>query len=187
MKLKVRFAKCLCCQNERHKTEVKQILSILDKRNSRLYPNLKGWNLDSYKELIDSYFYWACDYCLTNGSAVLSNMSDGQGTETPHLAYFDTSFLCKVCGIECVFTVSEKKAWYEQYQLPISSIPDKCLKCRKNQKLLREQNKLLSDLIKKEVANLTEQEIEQVIAIYTKWEKNDKVGYYTSILKKRYR
>ena len=185
-KVKSGYAKCACCRTERHRTEVKQVLSILDKQNARLFRKLKGWGFDAYAELLDSNFYWACDYCLDTGVAVVSSMSAGQGTETPHLAYFDTTFVCNSCGIESVFSIAEKKAWYEQYNLPKSARPSKCLKCRKTESLKKDQNKLLSDLLEKKVTSLTDQELEQVIAIYTEWEKADKVAFYRAVLKKRH-
>jgi hypothetical protein len=167
---------------------VEKILSILDKRNALFFKNyqeLKKWMLNTYGELIDSNFLWACDYCLQSKAAVLSDISFNKGSYTPNLAYFDSTFSCCNCGVEWVFTTSEKKAWYETYKLPINSKPDLCLNCRRKKWLRKDQNTYLSELLGKDIATLTDSEVADIIAIYTDWAKADKVSYFQSVLVKR--
>ncbi len=185
VKVKTKYAKCPCCKIDRHKTGVKQALSFFDKQNKRLYPSLKNWGIDSYAELIDSDYYWACDYCLQTGVAVTSSLTSGKGTDIQHLAYFDTEFDCKSCGVKWIFTKAEKKAWYEQYHLPSRSAPDKCLDCRRAQKLHKEQNNVLSLLLERESADLAIGELKQIIEIYEAWGKSDKAAFYRSLLTHR--
>ena len=44
---------------------------------------------------------------------------------------------------------------------------------------------MLSDILKKEATDISSNELETVIEIYTKWEKEEQAKYYQAILRKR--
>ncbi|MGV3696173.1 zinc-ribbon domain containing protein [Flavobacterium sp.] len=103
----------------------------------------------------------------------------------PHLAYADKLLDCHSCKKGFVFSKEEKKAWYESYTLPISAQPDNCLDCRRKIQKHNAENKLLSEILKKEEDAITDDELEQVVGIYTSWDKMEQSKYYLSLLIKR--
>lgn len=139
----------------------------------------------AYGSFVDSNFEWACDRCLENKKAILATPELQESPWSAHLAYCDTQLYCSSCKKEFLFRKEEKKVWYESYKLPINAQPSNCLDCRRNSQNLHAQNKTLSEILKKPEIEMTNDELYQVIGIYTLWNKVEKAKYYQSILSKR--
>lgn len=184
---KTKYAKCPCCLTDKHRTEMRKTMSILEKIHKNEFKNYNELNLYNYTygSFIDSNFEWACDYCLESKRAVLANPVLQQTPFTPHIAYFDTLFKCNSCKEEFMFKKEEKKVWYESYKLPIDAQPDKCLDCRRKIRKQNSENKILSEILEKPEAEIKVNELEKVVEIYTTWNKMKKAKYYQSMLNKR--
>lgn len=162
-------------------------IAILEKIEKKDYKYYKELKLDKYTygSFIDSPFEWACDSCLENKKAILAIPGLQETPWTPHLAYSDTQLNCNSCKIEFLFRKEEKKAWYESYQLPINAQPTSCLDCRRNTRKQISENKIISEILKKSEIEIADNELEDVVEIYTSWDKMEKAKYYQSILNKR--
>lgn len=186
-KLKNKLATCPCCLTERHRTEMQTCISILEKIERQEFKHYKELQLDQYTygSFIDSTFAWACDICLKNKTAILAIPGLQVTPWTPHLAYFDTQLTCYTCKKEFLFKKEEKKAWYESYKLPIKVKPNHCLNCRRKDQKQNSENKTISEILKKPEIEISDTELEEVVEIYTLWDKMEKAKYYQSILNKR--
>lgn len=183
-KNKNKLAQCPSCLNYSHKSDIKHCISILEKLERASLKQYKEFGFETFTSFINANFSWACDNCLQDSKANLANPGLQETPWTPHLAYFDTRLNCYQCKEDFVFSKEEKKIWYESYKLPIKAVPDNCLNCRRSIKLQKNQNKELSDILKKEENQLTLEEFEIIIDIYEDWGKTDKVKYYQSLQKK---
>lgn len=172
---------------ERHRTEMQTCVSILEKIERQEFKHYKELQLDQYTygSFIDSNFEWACDSCLEKKKANLAIPGLQETPSTPHLAYFDTQLNCYSCKKEFLFKKEEKKAWYESYKLPSNAQPNNCLDCRRKTQMHNSENKTISEILKKSEIEITENELQEVVGIYTSWDKMEKAKYYQSILNKR--
>jgi len=182
---KKRYAKCPSCITEKHRTEMETSLSILEKTERKEYKHYKELNIDTYKSFIDSNFEWACDDCFKLKKAIVATPGSQIYSGSPHLAYYDMKLICNKCGIDFLFSKEEKKLWYESLGFGLYSIPNNCLKCRKDLRQLKSENTTLSEILKKDESNLAIDELEKIIEIYSDWHKGDKAKYYESLLRKR--
>lgn len=64
-------------------------------------------------------------------------------------------------------------------------MPLNCLKCRKEIRIFKIQNKVLSQILKKDVKEISIEELSQVVKIYYEWDKTDKFNFYSKIIKAR--
>ncbi len=178
----MKYAKCKCCGILRDQSEVLISLSVLKKthgvKNSDHECNWFEW-------LIDSDFKWACDQCISDKKALVSNLSQQSRTSSPDLSYYDIRLTCKRCKNEFTFTKEEKKNWYEQLKFHIKSIPLYCLICRKEIRRLKYQNKTLSQVLKKNPEDMTIDELSQIVQIYDEWDKKDKFNFYSRLIRER--
>lgn len=101
----------------------------------------------------------------------------------PNLAYFDSKRVCRKCNINFFFTKEEKTFWYEKLKFILDSHPLNCISCRKNIRILKKENTLLSILLKKPESELNLEDLNTIILVYSAWGKTEKVKYYTSMLK----
>ncbi len=186
-KPKKKYAKCPSCLTDRHRTEMTLCLSILEKIERKEFKHYKELNIDTYNSFIDSKFEWACDFCLNEGKAILANPGLQTYAWTPHLAYHDIDLVCRTCGTSFKFTKEEKQLWYEKLKLWIDSEPANCLKCRRQQRLLKTENKKLSDILRKRENEITIDELKTVSDIYRKWDKVEKAKLYEAIIRKKNR
>lgn len=186
-KSKTKLAVCPCCLTEKHRTELQTCISILEKREKQEFKHYKELKLDQYTygSFVDSNFEWACDSCLDTRKAILAIPELQETPFETHLAYFDTQLHCNSCKKEFLFRKEEKKAWYELYKLPINAQPNNCLDCRRNTQRQNSENKTISEILKKPEIEITDNQLEEVIRIYTSWDKMEKAKYYQSILNKR--
>ncbi|HEX6427904.1 MAG TPA: zinc-ribbon domain containing protein, partial [Niastella sp.] len=157
-------------------------LAILEEMEKKEYKHYKELNIDTYNNFIDSSFEWACDVCLQNKKAILASPAQQNTSLTPSLAYHDIEKNCRTCGAEFTFTKEEKKLWYEQLKFWIDSEPVNCLKCRRQIRLLKAENKTLSDILQKDEQEITIDELKIVSDIYRKWDKIEKVKFYESMV-----
>ena len=143
--------------------------------------------LISYQKFVNNHLTWACDGCLKSKKALLARPSFQTHSPIgePHYAYFDSRFTCRTCKEKFVFSKEEKQYWYEKLQFWVFSTPVNCASCRKEIRELKAENTTLSDLLRKQEGDLTQEELETVRGIYEKWGKEDKVNYYTAVLRKR--
>jgi len=185
-KQKKKYAKCPCCNKEKHRTEMKMVIAQKEQLDRASYGKYyKELDIDTYGGFIDSNFDWACDACLESKKAVKANPNTQNYCWYPYYAYFDLSINCKTCKSEFVFSKEEKKFWFESLKFWIDSEPVNCVTCRKEIRQLKKENKILSDILSKKEDDISFTELEKVIEIYTIWQKEDRVKYYQSVLKKR--
>ncbi len=184
---KKKYAKCPCCLTERHRTELTVCLSILEKLERKANKHFKELNIDTYYSFVDSNFEWACDMCLKDNKASLANPGLQTYAWTPNLAYYDKALTCRTCSADFKFTKEEKQLWYEKLKFWGDSEPIKCLKCRRQVRYLKIENKILSDILKKDENEISIDELKTVSEIYRKWDKIEKAKVYDAIFKKRLR
>jgi hypothetical protein len=185
-KKKTKYPICPCCKAERHRTEIIICLSVFEKWEKQIYKHYRELGIDSYNSFIDSDFDWACDVCLNENKAILANLNVQNIPSTgPHLAYFDTHDVCRTCGADFIFSKEEKVFWYEHLQFHLYSKPVNCLQCRRETKALKEETKILSDILKKDEKEITIDELKTVIEIYHKWDKVEKGKFYEAMKRKK--
>lgn len=173
---------CPACNIGRHTKEMTTSIELFKLYHQQQFPNLDNTINDQHFLNVD--FEWACDDCLSSGKAVTA-IPDKQVTSGfPNLAYSDSEYQCSTCEQPFLFKKEEKQLWYEQLQFSIHSIPDNCTDCRAVIRKKKVENKQLSALLKRPETELTIKELEQIISIYTAWEKPDRVAYFKAVLKK---
>ncbi len=182
---KRKYAKCPSCKANVHKTEMKIAISEMEKVEKLQCNNYKELRIDTYNSFINSNFDWACDICLEDSKAIKANPSLQSYSWNPSYAYYDSCIKCENCNSDFTFSKQEKKYWFESLKFWIDSIPLHCMNCRKELRQLKLENALLSDILKKNKIDIGLEELEKVIEIYTKWEKEERAKYYKSILRKR--
>ena len=163
---------------------MKTCVSILEKLNREDFKYYKELELDKYTygSFIDADFEWACDSCLKEMKAILAGPRLQVTPYFPHLAYYDTHINCQECRKDYVFRKQEKKVWYESYKLPTTAQPTTCLECRRKNRQHNSQNKTVSEILRKSDNDITDEELEIVVDIFTSWDKMDKAKYYQSVL-----
>ena len=184
-KRKNKYAICPSCKGERYQTEMQVAISQKDKLDSIQYKNYKGLEDNSYHSFVNSNFDWACDICLDTKMAIVANPSLQNFCWNPNYSYYDTKHQCRTCKSDFIFSKEEKKYWYETLQFWIDSTAIHCVECRKEKRELKKENTTLSSILKKEEKEISIEELESVIDIYTKWEKTERTKYYQALLKKK--
>lgn len=184
-KRKKKYAKCPSCNVGKHRTEMKEALTTMEKLERSQYKHYAALAIDTYGVFVDSAFGWACDSCLDSKKAIKANPSIQNYCWEPHLAYFDARFTCNTCQDKFTFKKEEKQLWYEKLQFWIDSRPNNCTNCRKEIRQLKNENKTLSQILSKKETEMSTSELSTVIDIYTQWDKPQRVKYYTSVLNKR--
>lgn len=178
-------AKCPSCQTAKHATELKVMMAEMDKIDWSNYSKEVRLAIDNYGFFVNSDFSWACDTCLQSGKAIMGNPASQNYCWSPNYAYYDSNKTCRTCKSKFTFAKEEKKYWYESLKFWIDSEPVNCLNCRKEIRQYKIENKVLSEILRKEEQEISKLELEQVIEIYRSWQKEQKVKYYESILRKR--
>ncbi|WP_267402837.1 MULTISPECIES: zinc-ribbon domain containing protein [unclassified Chryseobacterium] len=176
------YVKCKCCGLLKDRLDISISLSILKNRD---FVKNSDHKYDLFELLIGSDFKWACDTCINDRRALIPNSLQQTNFYTPYLSYYDTNLRCEKCKNEFTFTKDEKKLWYEQLKFHIKSIPLHCLKCRKEIRKLKIQNKILSQLLQKDQKDLTIDELSQIVQIYDEWNIKDKFNFYKKVIQKR--
>jgi hypothetical protein len=186
-KPKKKYPKCPCCLTERNRTEMKVCLSILEKIERKEFKHYKEWGIDPYNSFIGDNFEWACDTCLNEKKAILANPGLQTFVWSPNLAYFDSEKVCRTCGKDFKFTKEEKQLWYEKLKFWMDSEPVNCLQCRRELRVLKAENKILSGILQKAEKEITVDELKTVADIYRKWDKPEKVKFYEAMTRKKQR
>lgn len=182
---KKKYPICSCCKSEVHRTEMNTCLSVLEKIERAEYKHYKELKIDTYDSFIECSFEWACDNCLKDKKAILASPGSQNYSWYPNLAYHDIDKTCRNCGTDFKFTKEEKQLWYEKLKFWTDSEPVNCLSCRREVRLLKIDNTTLSTILKKAETEMTQEELQTVVEIYRKWEKEERAKYYESILTKR--
>lgn len=177
-----KYAKCKCCGLFKDQSEVLISLSVL--KNAEVIKN-SDQEFNLFELLIDSNFNWACDQCINNKKALVSNLLQQSKSYPKYLSYYDVNLTCKRCKNEFTFTKEEKKIWYEKLKFYIESVPVHCLICRKKIRKFKNQNKILSQVLKKNPKDMTMDELSQIVQIYDEWNKKDKFNFYSKLIKER--
>jgi len=175
---------CPSCKIGQHTAELTTVVGMFQANHNTHFPNLTSENKITDQSFLDADFEWACDVCLESGKAVIAIPEKQVTSGFPHLAYVDTEYKCITCAQPFLFKKEEKQLWYEQLKFAASSTPDSCTDCRKTIRKQKVENKQLAALLKKPEANLTVEELQQVISIYKAWNKKERVANYKSLLKK---
>ena len=162
-------------------------LSILEKIERKPYKSYKELNIDTYHSFVDCDFEWACDACLKDKKATLSNPALQTYAWNPNLAYYDKELICRTCGANFKFTKDEKQLWYEKLKFWIHSEPVSCLNCRRQIRLLKKENKTLSEILKKDETKISIDELKIVSDIYRKWDKIERAKFYDNLIRKKLR
>ena len=179
------YPKCNCCGNETYKASMKIALSDVEREEKRYLVHYKELEINPIDSLHANNSDWACDYCLNSNKAIRANPSAQNYRWYPRYAYFDTQHTCKKCKEPFRFSKHEKKFWFEELGFWHESEPIHCKTCRKEVREQKEENKMVSQLLRKRETELNIEELESVIAIYQKWEKTPRVNYFKKLLKKR--
>ena len=160
-------------------------ISLVEKEDRKQYGDYyKELEINTYKSFLNEDFSWACDQCLRSGKAVTANPSAQFYSWHPHYAYFDTQHICRTSKVKFIFGKEEKRYWFETLKFWTESKPVNSPECRKELRELKAENKLLSDLLRKDEKELSAEELEQIIEIYSKWDKIEKAKYFASVLRK---
>ncbi len=182
---KKKYPHCPCCSTDKDRMDMTVCISLLDKLERKLYKNYNELNLDPYIRFIGCSFEWACDNCLRDKKAILASPGLQQYAWDPNLAYHDTNLVCRTCKTDFKFTKEEKLLWYEKLKFWISSAPINCLKCRKQVRVQKLENKTLSEILLKDENELTIDDLKTISDIYRKWENIDKAKFYDALARKR--
>lgn len=160
-------------------------IGMLEKIERKQFRYYKELGIDTYNSFIDSSFEWACDSCLTSKKAVLANPGLQEASVYPNLAYCDSKRNCRTCGSDFIFSADEKKLWYESLKFPSSAVPVDCLSCRKDKRRAKANNKVLTDILKKDTEDIPVSDLEKVVAVYRNTGKEEKAKFYESAIKKK--
>ena len=182
---KQKYAECPCCLSPRYATEMITCIKLLEKIERAEYRHYKELNIDTYQSFINNNFEWACDFCLEDKKAIIANPGLQNYTGYPNLAYSDKAKICRTCEEKFTFTKEEKQHWYEKLKFWVDSEPVNCKLCRREMRHLKAENKVMSEILKKEEKNISIEELESVVEIYRKWNKPGKAKYFGAILRKR--
>ena len=171
---------------EKHSTELKTVMKILEKIEKEVFhKHYKEIGIDTYASFVHNDFQWACDDCLQSKKAILAASGAKFYYSNPSLAYYDIPKVCKKCGVDFIFSKTEKKLWYDTLGFVLDSSPNNCKECRREIRHLKRENSILSGILKKEELEITGDELNTIIEIYTNWDKAEKVKYYQALLRKR--
>ena len=118
------------------------------------------------KKMPNHFFYGAVK--IKYETAVKANTDKQNYSVCPREWYADAQFTCDVCKDDFIWTASEQKAWFEDYNFWVDSIPKNCAICRKEKrnfkKTKQEYDRLVNKArssknseIKKKVINLINQ------------------------------
>jgi hypothetical protein len=173
---------------EKHQTEMKVAIAQMEKLERAEYKHYNELNINTYysfNSFINSDFNWACDNCLNNKKAILASPNAQNYCWYPNYAYFDTTHTCRTCNIEFTFGKEEKKYWFENLKFWIDAEAVNCPKCRKEIRQFKTENTRLSKILKQREDDISVDALNEVIEIYIKWEKIERVKYYQAVLRKR--
>ncbi len=159
-------------------------LKALRLAEASLHIHFRLKDTELYGAFVDNDFEWACDACLQNGLAIEATAEAQVYKWYAHLAYGNTELNCHACGNDFVFSKIEKQLWYEKLKLINTSAPKNCLACRKKLRQHKQENTLLSQLLSKDKAQLTREELETIISIYEGWQKVERATYFRALLRK---
>ena len=109
------------------------------------------------------FFYGAID--LDYNTAIKADTNKQNYSVCPREWYIDAKFNCNGCHNPFLWSASEQKAWFEDYQFWVDSYPTHCKECRKEKrelkKIRQEYDRLVSNArsskeirIKKKVVDL---------------------------------
>lgn len=184
-KKKRKYAKCPSCETNKHRTEMRTAISEMEEMDRLQYKNYNKLGIDTYEGFIDSDFGWACDACLQSKKAIKGSPTSQNYCWHPNYAHFDSNKICTNCGSNFIFSKEEKKYWYESLKFWIDSEPVNCLKCRREIRHYKSENKILSEILRNEESEISISELEKVVEIYTNWQIEQKVKYYQSVIIKK--
>lgn len=176
--------KCPCCKIQRRSTEMKLIVDFISKSYSDKTP-IDTLRKDIFGYLKDAYYDFACDVCLESDLAFLANIKEQNNSHYNTIyAYYNSEYNCRTCNTDFIFYGKEKRFWYEVLKFRVDSKPMHCVSCRKENRSVKNMNTRLSDLLINGEENLSLDDFEEIIAIYTKWEKVERRKYFENKLKK---
>ncbi|WP_196888757.1 zinc-ribbon domain containing protein [Aureivirga sp. CE67] len=185
MKKEKEFPICPSCRNGKYQSEMEKSISAYVNHERKLYKHYNELDLNPYESFFNSNFDWACDNCINANKTLKANPELQNGSWISHFFYSDLKLVCSTCKTDFTFFKEEKQFWYEEMQFKNDNRPINCVKCRKEKRLRKNENTLLSDIFKKEEKEISISDLEKAIEIYLKWDKIEKVKFYQNKLKKK--
>jgi hypothetical protein len=79
---------------------------------------------------------------LDYDSAQRADTSKQTFTVCPRHWYIDAAFHCVDCGSEFVFSAKEQQFWYEERKFYVDSQPNRCVACRKKERVRKREAQL---------------------------------------------
>lgn len=166
---------CKCCGRQRYFSEIRKSVEVY----KEIYKvNKKGLIQLWFRTHV---FEWACDLCINEEKAITRNPKKVYGNEHDAVSFFDQVLTCSKCEKKFLFSKQEKKYWFEELKFYPLSHRKECFDCRKK----RRDNNRLSELLKEGNSNLESEEIEEIIEIYSRNGKEEKVRMYQNRLKEK--
>jgi hypothetical protein len=89
-------------------------------------------------KMMPSHFFHGAIH-IDYSTAVKAETGRQNFSVCPREWYIDAKFTCHGCNANFLWSASEQKAWFEDFQFWVDSYPTQCKKCRKEK---RELNKI---------------------------------------------
>ncbi len=155
-KLKKEVYTCPCCGQKKDKSELSFVISASKVVATNVNFCQQCWGI--VEERSKNPFYlpynrWACDACINKRIAKLANPGRQQYEEhLPYFAYFDKEYTCKSCNKIFVFSKEEQCYWFENLRFwgLQDFVPANCPRCRKEQRIHKQLQNRLMELLKRE-------------------------------------
>lgn len=94
-----------------------------------------------------------------------ADISKQNYTVCPRHWYVDATFVCRDCGQEFVFKVSEQRFWYEERRFYVDSIPKACPNCRRAERTRVELRRRYDALITEALGECPDEKKREVITL----------------------
>jgi len=182
MKQKIKKEKLTCpgCKGEIYDSNLKKTIG----RKVDLWGKV---TILERSDLNHGRYQWACDDCLTSGTAIIANPEAQVYLDSPpYLAYVDELKVCDKCKEEYIFRKEEQEYWYEHLKFWVQSRPKHCAKCRREVRENKNLNNELSTLLK-ERDKLSIKDLQRLSEIYSALNHPDKAKYYENQANKQKR
>ena len=83
-----------------------------------------------------------------------------------------------------MFSKEEKKYWFEELKFYPLSKPKQCSSCRKEIRIKKDDNTRLSEILKNGEDKLDKKQLQEIVEIYTRLGKDEKMKKFQNKLKK---
>ena len=119
-------------------------------------------------KLMPTHFFFGA-ISIDYSTAVKAKTSKQNYSVCPRQWYIDANFKCKGCDTNFLWSASEQKAWFEDYQFWVDSYPTLCPKCRKEKRELKnlrqEYDKLVAEAKSSKRIEIKKRVVELIYAL----------------------